>query len=167
MQELIDHNILSFSKEKPNVKTNPFPIHNIFAVNVIEEEECDELVREVDRVKTLMTIALRKLQEHGFLKGLYDGCTVCETEPDEYVEIKSCMQDLINQGVIQFIKAKVSKEVSTIEPFTIIYRKKQVEVPIKKIQPINICVPGPFPYQSTKAVPWRYDTTDYAGGKVI
>lgn len=122
VQELIDQKILSFSKEHPNVRTNPLHVHNESVVNVINEEECIELVKEVDKVKTLMRVVLRKLQEHGFLEGLHDGCTICET--DEYIKLKSCMQDLIYQGVIQFTKAKVVEEVSTIELFTIIYRKK-------------------------------------------
>lgn len=37
----------------------------------------------------------------------------------------------------------------------------------KLLQPISICVLGPFPFQSIKLVPWRYDTTAYVGGKSI
>lgn len=59
------------------------------------------------------------------------------------------------------------EEIFVIESITIIYRKKKIEAPPVRIQPIHICVPGPFPYQSTKAVPWRYDTTTYIGGKEI
>lgn len=73
----------------------------------------------------------------------------------------------MNQWVIQFTKAKATEEVSTIGSFTIIYKKKQVEVLVKKIQPIDICIPGSFPYHSTKVVLWRYDTTTYMGGKAI
>lgn len=54
-----------------------------------------------------------------------------------------------------------------IEPITIIYRKKKIEVPVKNIQTINICIHGSFPYQSTKVVPWRYDTIAYVGVKSI
>lgn len=47
------------------------------------------------------------------------------------------------------------------------YRKNKIEAPPKKIKPIHICVPGPFPYQNTKEVPWRYETTANMGGKDI
>lgn len=40
VQELIDHKILSFSEEQPNVKTNPLHIHNVPIVNEIIEDEC-------------------------------------------------------------------------------------------------------------------------------
>lgn len=58
---------------------------------------------------------------------------VCEENPDECVKPRSCVKDLMNQWVIQFNKAKDVEEVSTIKLFTIIYIKKQVEVPVKKI----------------------------------
>lgn len=59
------------------------------------------------------------------------------------------------------------EEVSIIEPITIIYRKKKIEDPPRRIHPIHICLPGSFLYQDTKGVPWRYDTTAYVGGKTI
>lgn len=40
MQELIDHKILSFSEEQPNMKTNPLLVYNWLIVNVIIKEEC-------------------------------------------------------------------------------------------------------------------------------
>lgn len=43
IQELIDQEILSFSKEEPNVKTNPLPNHNGAAVNAMIEEEIPNL----------------------------------------------------------------------------------------------------------------------------
>lgn len=73
----------------------------------------------------------------------------------------------MNQGVIQLTNSKIVEEVFVIEPISLIYRKKKIEVPVKKIKPINICVHEPFPYQSTKVVPWRYNTTPYVGGKSI
>lgn len=87
--------------------------------------------------------------------------------PDNYDKMKGYVQELMNQGVIQFTKSKIIEEVSIIEPITIIYRKKQIEVPMNKIQPINIFIPGPFPYRSIKVMPWRYDTTAYVGCKSI
>ncbi|XP_050876141.1 uncharacterized protein LOC127079815 [Lathyrus oleraceus] len=47
------------------------------------------------------------------------------------------------------------------------YRKKKIESPPNGVQPIHICVPGPFPYQNTKVVPWRYETNAYVDGKEI
>lgn len=69
--------------------------------------------------------------------------------------------------MIQFSRSKAVKEIMVIKPITIVYRKKKIEAPPKRIQHIYISVPGSFPYQNTKAVPWRYETTAYVGGKEI
>ncbi|XP_050919835.1 uncharacterized protein LOC127137414 [Lathyrus oleraceus] len=73
----------------------------------------------------------------------------------------------MSQGLVQFSKSKAAEEVAVIEPITIVYRKKKVEEPPKRIQPIHFRVPTLFPYQNTKAVPWNYETTTYLGGKEI
>lgn len=40
VQELIDKEILSFSKEQPNMKTNPLLVQNRSVVSAIIDEEC-------------------------------------------------------------------------------------------------------------------------------
>lgn len=71
----------------------------------------------------------------------------------------------MDQGLIQFSKSKAVEEVAVIKPITIVYRKKKVEAPPKRIQPIQFRVPNPFPYQNTKVVPWNYEITTYLDGK--
>lgn len=101
------------------------------------------------------------------LDGVHDNCDVCNTEPDKCEELKGCVLDLMNQGVSQFARARVVEDVYVIKPIEIVYRKKKIEGPMKKIQPINICVLSPYPYQDSKAMPWKYDATTSVGGKVI
>lgn len=125
------------------------------------------MVKEVNEIKKLMTVVMKKLQEYGFLEVIRNDCSVCEAEPNDCDKLKSYVQEITNQWVIQFTKSKIVEEVSVIEPITTIYRKKQIKVPVKKIQPINICFSGPFSYQSNKVVPLRYDSTAYIGGKSI
>ncbi|XP_050889365.1 uncharacterized protein LOC127094590 [Lathyrus oleraceus] len=127
IHELIDQEILTFSEEKPNVKTNPLPNHGGATVNVVVKEETNKSILRAEDVKTLMSVVLQRFEQFGFL----------------------------------------SEEVEVIEPITIVYRKKKVEAPPKRIQPIHFCVPSLFPYQNTKAVPWNYETTTYLGGKEI
>lgn len=90
-----------------------------------------------------------------------------ESDPDFCDVLKVCVQNLMNQGMVQFSRSRVVKEIYVIEPITIIYRKKNVEASPKKIQPFHICVPSPFTYQDTQAVPLRYDTTVYVDRKEV
>lgn len=73
----------------------------------------------------------------------------------------------MDQGLIQFSKTQAEEEVAVIEPITIVYRKKKVEPPPRRIHPSHFRVPTPFLYQNTKAMPWNYETTLYLGGKEI
>lgn len=118
-------------------------------------------------MKTPMIVVAKKLREHSFLESIHDSCVVCVSDPDSCVVLKCCVQNLMNQGNVQFSRSKVVKEIYVIEPITIIYRNKKIEAPLKRIQPIHICVPSSFSYQDTKAVPWTYDTTAYIDGKEI
>ncbi|XP_050920203.1 uncharacterized protein LOC127137822 [Lathyrus oleraceus] len=167
IQDLINQDILTFSKEKPNVKTNPLPNYNGAVVNTVIEEENTKFILRAEEVETLMSVVLQKLEQFGFLKGVHDDCAICESNPDNCDKMRSCVQELMDQGLIQFSKSQAAKEVAVIEPITIVYKKKKVEVPPKRIQPIHFRVPTLFPYQNAKAVPWNYETTTYLGGKEI
>ncbi|XP_050894695.1 uncharacterized protein LOC127101344 [Lathyrus oleraceus] len=167
IQDLINQNILTFSEEKPNVKTNPFPNHSSALVNVVIEEVNAEVILKVEEAKTLMSVVLQKLEQFGFLEEVHDDCTICKFDPDICEQLRGCVQALMDQGLIQFSISQVAEEVAVIEPITIVYRKKKVEVSPKRIQSIHFRVPTPFPYQNTKEVPWNYETTVYLGGKEI
>ncbi|XP_050919868.1 uncharacterized protein LOC127137454 [Lathyrus oleraceus] len=150
IQDLINQEIPAFSEEKPNVKTNPLPNHGGAAANAVVEEETNESILRDEEVKTLMSVMLQRLEK-------FDGCD----------KSRVYVQELIDQGLMQFSKSKAAEEMVVIEPITIVYRKKKVEAPSKRIQPIHFRVPSLFPYQNTKAVPWNYETTTYLRGKEI
>lgn len=58
----------------------------------------------------------------------------------------------MNQGVLQFARARAIEEVYVIESIEIVNHKKKIEASMMKIQPINICAPSLF-HQDSKAVP--------------
>lgn len=123
-QELIYQKFLSCSKKQSNVKKNPLPGHNGPIINAIDEEGHTKVVKEVIEVKTPMFIVMKILREQGFLKDLHDDYGVCKLEPDQYGELKICLQCLMGQGMIQFTEAEINGEVSTIERITIVYKLK-------------------------------------------
>ncbi|XP_050889361.1 uncharacterized protein LOC127094585 [Lathyrus oleraceus] len=88
IQELIDQEILSFSEENPNVKTDPLQNHGGSVVNVVVEEEANESVLRVDDVKTQLSVILKRLEQFGFLVGIHDDCAVCEYDPDNCDELR-------------------------------------------------------------------------------
>lgn len=104
-------------------------------------------------LKTPLSVISTNLQKHGVLVGVHDNYDICKTKPDKCEDFKGFVQELMNQCVLQFSRARAMEEVSVIEPIEIVYRKNKIEAPMKKIQPINIRVPAQFPYQYSKAVP--------------
>ncbi|XP_050877446.1 uncharacterized protein LOC127081206 [Lathyrus oleraceus] len=146
IQELIDQEILSFSEEKPNVKTNPLPNHGGATVNAMIEEEATESILRAEEVKTLMSVVLQRLEQFGFLEGVHDDCVVCEFDPDNCDRLRGCVQEPMDQGLIQFSKYQTIEDGAVIEPITFVYRKKKVEAPPKRIHPIHFRVPTPLPY---------------------
>lgn len=100
VQDLIDHNILSFTEKKTNVKANLLPNHGNLAVNVILEEDSVKVVSLVDDLKNPWSSISVSIQKHGVLTSLHDNCDMCKIEPDICEKLKDCVQGLINQGVL-------------------------------------------------------------------
>ncbi|XP_050908978.1 uncharacterized protein LOC127122727 [Lathyrus oleraceus] len=80
--------------------------------------------------------------------------------------IRDNIQDLMNKGVLQISSVGKNEDVSVIEPcFNL---PEPVEIPYysRRVMPANshlshvdICMPTPLPYESTKVVPWKYEIT--------
>ncbi|XP_050919520.1 uncharacterized protein LOC127137069 [Lathyrus oleraceus] len=95
VQELIDQKILSFA-DVPNVGNNPLPKHDSSGVNAIESSTDDGLIKDVFKLKTLLTVVRARLMEAELMNGVHDNCA----------------------RVIQFTRAKIDEDVAVIVPVT-------------------------------------------------
>ncbi|KAI5430208.1 hypothetical protein KIW84_034690 [Lathyrus oleraceus] len=80
------------------------------------------------------------------------------------------MQGVLDQGLIQISRQVSSpesqeQEVNVIIPCFNIPEK--VEIAYHPREPVVICPPGPMPYTSDKAVPYRYAATIIENGKEV
>ncbi|XP_050897628.1 uncharacterized protein LOC127104486 [Lathyrus oleraceus] len=176
VQELIDQKILSFA-DVPNVGNNPLPKHDGSGINAIESSTDDGLIKDVFKLKTLLTVVHARLMEAEMMNGVHDNCVVCSSNPDQCVEFKICLQRLMDQRVIQFTRAKIDEDVAVIvpvfdqerlpKPFVFPYQRNVDLEPVKKIEPMVIHVPAPFSFDSTKVVPWNYEPVVYVGNKPV
>ncbi|XP_050875210.1 uncharacterized protein LOC127078830 [Lathyrus oleraceus] len=176
VQELIDQKILSFA-DVPNAGNNPLPKHDSSSVNAIESSADDGLIKDVFKLKTLLTVVHARLMEAELMNGVHDSCVVCSSNPDQCGEFKIYLQRLMDQRVIQFTRAKIDEDVAVIvavfdqerlpKPFVVPYQRNVDLEPVKKIKPIVIHVPAPFSFDSTKAVPWNYEPIVYVGNKPV
>ncbi|PNX79654.1 coatomer subunit zeta-3, partial [Trifolium pratense] len=170
VQELLDKKLLTFKENGPNVKDNPLPGHNGPSVNQVEGSE--ELIKEAIRIKTPLAVIRETLLSFDQFQGMHHQCKVCDENPNHCVKMRECLQGLMNQGLVQIGYAKKESTVLMLEqhehekclkPIEIIYRK--LEVPVEKPESLVVHVPSPFPFKSTKVVPWNYDTSAYIQGK--
>ncbi|XP_050895954.1 uncharacterized protein LOC127102651 [Lathyrus oleraceus] len=176
VQELIDQKILSFA-DVPNVGNNHLPKHDSSSVNAIESSTDDGLIKDVFKLKTLLTVVHARLMESELMNGVHDSCVVCSSNPDQCGEFKIYLQRLMDQRVFQFTRAKIDEGVDVImhvfdqerlpKPFVVPYQRNVDLEPVKKIEPMVIHVPAPFSFDSTKVVPWNYEPVVYVGNKPV
>lgn len=74
--------------------------------------------------------------------------------------MKNCIQQLIDQGTIQI--GRLIKEDKGVVVVGILYPTPEVHIPVT---PLVIQIPSYFPYESTRAVTWRYEPNVYKQGQ--
>ncbi|XP_050897438.1 uncharacterized protein LOC127104294 [Lathyrus oleraceus] len=164
VRELIESKILSFKDMGLNVKNNPLPPHGNPTVNAIEDASVGVTVDKVDDVKTPLAAFHARLVEAGMINVNHENCEECATYPKGCQVVRDNIQDLMDKGVLQISSAVKNEDVLVIEPcFNL---PEPVEIPYYSggVVPVNskpshveICMPMPFPYESTKVMPWKYE----------
>jgi hypothetical protein len=85
--------------------------------------------------------------------------------------MKECLQELMDQGLVQVGYSRKKDMVAMMEPHKHEMVMKPIEVIYKrvekKLEPLVIQTPAPFPFTSTKTIPWDYNTIAFVQGKPI
>ncbi|KAI5398756.1 hypothetical protein KIW84_064220 [Lathyrus oleraceus] len=97
-------------------------------------------------------------------------CGTCSVNSRGCRKIQDDLQGVLDQGLIQISRQVSSpesqeQEVNVIIPCFNIPEK--VEIAYHPREPVVICPPGPMPYTSDKAVPYRYAATIIENGKEV
>ncbi|XP_050895541.1 uncharacterized protein LOC127102176 [Lathyrus oleraceus] len=166
VRELIESKILSFKDMGPNVKNNTLPPHGDPAVNAIKDAFVGVMVDKVDDVKIPLAAFHARLVEVGLINDRHDNCEECATHPRGCQMVRDNIQNLMNKGVLQISSVMKNEDVLVIEhcfnlpePVEIPYYSGGVVPANSQPLPVEICMPTPFPYESTKVVPWKYEIT--------
>ncbi|XP_050890276.1 uncharacterized protein LOC127095663 [Lathyrus oleraceus] len=140
----------------PNVKDNPMPSHGPSSVNNIEVCLNEQRVTKIEEIRQSLVEIHSVLCAHVNSRG-------CRKIQDD-------LQGVLDQGLIQISRQVSSpesqeQEVNVIIPCFNIPEK--VEIAYHPREPVVICPPGPMPYTSDKAVPYRYAATIIENGKEV
>ncbi|GAU51747.1 hypothetical protein TSUD_415400 [Trifolium subterraneum] len=166
VQELIRNKVLSFKDENPNVRNNPLPNHGS-SVHFIQGCQETSTILSVKDIKTPLVPIHSKMCEAKLFSHDHVTCEKCLKNPQGCSRVQEDIQRLMDKG--ELVVTKKSEDVCVIVPefnasdrLEMIYNSGEPTV-----NPLVICLPGPMPYTSLRAVPYRYDATMLQDGEEI
>ncbi|XP_050915476.1 uncharacterized protein LOC127130527 [Lathyrus oleraceus] len=154
----------------PNVKDNPMPSHGPSSVNNIEVCLNEQRVTKIEEIRRSLVEIHSVLCAHGLFQHDHQICGTCSVNSRGCRKIQDDLQGVLDQGLIQISRQVSSpesqeQEVNVIIPCFNIPEK--VEIAYHPREPVVIFPPGPMPYTSDKAVPYRYAATIIEIGKEV
>ncbi|KAK2450357.1 hypothetical protein QL285_009479 [Trifolium repens] len=169
VQKLIDQKLLSFKEAGPNVKGNTLPNHSGAGINMIEDAE--GLIKDMSDMRTPLSSVREALLSFDQFSSMHADCIECEKNPNYCTKMKECLQELMDQGLVQVGYSHTKDMVAMMEPHEHEKMMKPIEIIYqraeKKLQPLVIQTLAPFPFTDTKTIPWVYNTTASIQGKPV
>ncbi|GAU51892.1 hypothetical protein TSUD_416770 [Trifolium subterraneum] len=158
VQELIHNKVLSFKDENPNVRNNPLPNHGS-SVHFIQSCQETSTILSIKDIKTPLVPIHSKMCEARLFSHDHATCEECLKDPRGCSRVQEDIQKLMDKG--ELVVTKKSEDVCVIVPeFNVSDRLEMIyNSGEPTVTPLVICVPGPMPYTSLRAVPYRYDAT--------
>ncbi|KAH1239909.1 hypothetical protein GmHk_08G024236 [Glycine max] len=163
VQKLVRANLLSFKDQNPNVQANPLPNHGP-AVNMIQDGDEDGVILNVQHVRTPLVPIHIKMCEAALFDHDHAACEICPVNVKGCPKVQEDVQGLIDSR--ELIITRKDKEVCVITP-----EFQRLEISYNSGEstttPLVISLPGPMPYASLKAVPYKYSATMLEGGQEL
>ncbi|XP_058724226.1 uncharacterized protein LOC131595775 [Vicia villosa] len=97
----------------------------------------------------------------------YSRCEICRRNSRGCLRVRNDIQKLMDDNTITVLANKEDDEVFTVSPQINQVEPMQVKYDSRKtaIAPLVIYLPGPVPYESDKAIPYKYNATFIENGK--
>ncbi|GAU46722.1 hypothetical protein TSUD_100140 [Trifolium subterraneum] len=158
VQELIRNKVLSFKDENPNVRNNPLPNHGS-SIHFIQSCQETSTILSVKDIKTPLVPIHSKMCEVKLFSHDHATCEECLKNPQCSSRVQEDIQRLMDKG--ELVVTKKSEDVCVIVPeFNVSDRLEMIyNSGEPTVTPLVIYLPGPMPYTSLRAVPYRYDAT--------
>ncbi|KAF1878015.1 hypothetical protein Lal_00041764, partial [Lupinus albus] len=195
VQDLIDSKWLEFKDTVPTITGNPLPNHGSQGINVLEQDDDMAVVEKVEDMKTPLKVIFKVLCQQGLVEMMGEGAyedDVClmhgilDHTVETCTEFKALVQRLLDSRLLVIEKKVKGSDIFVLERD----QKIQDRIITRKFVPVlNIPAgtpsytdpprwiprsyiesgatrhPGPFPYKSDKAVPWKYQGKSVAKSK--
>ncbi|XP_050876207.1 uncharacterized protein LOC127079897 [Lathyrus oleraceus] len=173
VQRLIKGGILSFKDVNLNVQVNPLPQHGGASVNMVHGCPGKFAVFEVRFIRESLVRMYASLTRLAFIdhEHNYTACRICSMNMHAYPLVCQDIQKLLDQRTIRitYDRNHDDDEVNVIVTqfnvpnlVEIIYDSRKTSA-----SPLVISFPGPVPYKSDKAIPYKYNATMIEDGVVV
>ncbi|KAF1854363.1 hypothetical protein Lal_00044321 [Lupinus albus] len=148
IQDLIDSKWLEFKDAVPTITGNPLPNHGNQGINVLEQDDDMAVVEKVEDMKTPLKVIFKVLCQQGLVE-----------------MVGGVHMKMIDQKIQDRIITRKFVPVLNIPAETPSYTAPPRWVPRLYVESGATRHPGPFPYKSDKAVPWKYQGKSVAKSK--
>src|ERR1044072_509526 len=190
VQRLVRANLLSFRNANPNVQANPLPNHSGHTVNLILRNTDQYLITDISMIRESLVQLHDTYSTMGaFAKHNYIACKICFRDLRGCPTVRADIQRLIDIGDIQIFRNRNDYDVNMVGhyPHELLVSDINSEIPEVNViipcfnmpkcvevryngpkvpeSPLVICLPGPVPYHSNRAIPYQYNTTMIEDGK--
>ncbi|XP_050889160.1 uncharacterized protein LOC127094363 [Lathyrus oleraceus] len=142
VRRLMQSGILSFEDSNPNVQVNSLPKHGNATMNMVEGCPGKYRVFNVNLIKRSLVEMQATLCELTYYEHDRASCQVCSGDPRGCVVVKRDLQEMLDQKLIQVMRDRNEDE----------HEKTVVSL-------LVIRLVSPTPYESDKAVPYKYNAT--------
>ncbi|GAU51349.1 hypothetical protein TSUD_412970 [Trifolium subterraneum] len=177
VQRLIRANVLSFKDVNLNVQANPLPNHGAASVNMVFGCPGKFQVFDIRHIREPLVLTHKSLCKLFFFKHDYEACPICPNNPRGCQQVRNDIQSMLDRRELQITYKRNEDEDPNDgngEVFVIIPEfdiPEHMEVAYNSQQsivtPLVISLPGPMPYISEKAIPYKYNATMIENGHEV
>ncbi|GAU46908.1 hypothetical protein TSUD_299590 [Trifolium subterraneum] len=177
VQRLIRANVLSFKDVNPNVQANSLPNHGAASVNMVFGCPGKFQVFDIRHIREPLVQIHMNLCNLFFFKHDHEACPICPNNPRGYRQGRNDVQGMLDRRELQVTYKRnededpnddngevfvIIPEFDIPEHMEVIYNSQQ-----SSVAPLVICLPGPMPYTSEKAIPYKYNATMIENGHEV
>ena len=91
------------------------PPHAGASANAIEVVDEQVLVTKVDEIKIPLAVVKEHLLKQGVMQQLHDFCEQCSVNPQDCVDLRKAIQQLMDEGVLQVEQISPKEDVCVLE----------------------------------------------------
>ncbi|GAU51647.1 hypothetical protein TSUD_414690 [Trifolium subterraneum] len=159
----------------PNVQANPFPKHGASSVNMVNGCPGTYMVFDIQRIRESLVRMHINLCNLAFFQHNHAACAICPRNPRGCQRVRDDIQGMLDRRELTITYKRNEDDGSGDDDVFVITPEFSIPKPVEVtfnsqnsvVTPLVICPPGPIPYTSNKAIPYKYNATMIEDGREV